>query len=136
MSVPLVTVSWAMETIEKLQTVPNFIPENEDPVVFMLDSGKTFLEVDNIGLLVFFPYESKDKNILEVHMTFWDGRFRGRERLCRSAATFVARILRKQLITAVPEDREALLAFVRRVGFGEAVLIEKRLVLLFTNYLG
>ena len=102
--IPLVTVSWAMDMIGRLEKVDNFLPRT-NRVGFMLDHKNAFLQIDEVGLIAIVPAHS---DFLDVHITFWDGRLRGREKLCKTAASFVSSLMRKQLITVIPEDKQVL----------------------------
>lgn len=109
------SVNWANRVIDKLQTVPNFL-QNENPYFILLDSRNKFFEVDNVGIVAVLPLDAWP-NLLHVHITFWDRRLRGREGLCRSLADWVTRLCGKTLFTQIPAENKVLLAFASRVGF-------------------
>lgn len=106
------------DLVDCVKKVPNFLyhspaREFENYRLFLNDSNQTFL-VDDVGVLVAIPCHCG----AEVHITFWDGRLRGREELCRKVADGLLRQF-KWLVTAIPTDRLALIAFAKRVGFVE-----------------
>lgn len=119
-----------MSLVDKLQTVPSFLPA-ENPYSVFLDERNTFFLVSDVGMLAVLPYSEQ---VLHCHITFWDKRLRGREDLCRSVAQFVSGISKKLLITAVPEQNRTVLAFAKRVGFEEGSRNNGVVILHFTNY--
>jgi hypothetical protein len=119
-----------METVDLMQLVPNFLTGIDNPYAIFLDPENTFFQIDDVGLITVMPIAEH----LHCHITFWDGRLRGREGLCRKLSTFVTGVTKKELITAVPKDRRVLLAFGRRAGFTETFHNEESVFLRFTNY--
>jgi hypothetical protein len=126
------TVPRMLEVVELMSKVANFLPST-NPFVMLVDPDNLFFQVDNVGLIAVFPHTERS---LHAHITFWDGRLRGRERLCRNLAEFVCGVSRKFLITAIPEKNRAVLAFARRAGFEEGYRNNGIVVLNFTNYTG
>lgn len=118
-----------LETVDLMQLVPNFLPK-DNPYSIFLDPENTFFKIDDVGLITVMPIAEH----LHCHITFWDGRLRGRENLCRKLALFVTGLTKKELITAVPKDRKVLLAFGKRAGFTETFHNEDSVFLRFTNY--
>lgn len=112
----------------------NFLPK-DNPYTFLLNPQNKFFQVDDVGLLAVIP-SFEWPELLHVHITFWDGRLRGREGLCKSLAAMVSQLTGKFLFTQIPEDRQALLAFAYRVGFQPQANIGPSKTLLFTNYTG
>lgn len=119
-----------LSIVEKLKQVKSFL-DPENPYVVFLDRESLFFEIDEVGLIAVCPWDSTTQH---CHITFWDGRLRGREGLCRTLAEFVVRVSHKNLVTAIPADRRAVVAFAKRVGFTEVQNNNGVLGMLFTNY--
>lgn len=119
-----------METVDLMQLVPNFLSEIENPYQIFLDPANTFFQIDDVGVVAIMPLAEH----LHCHITFWDGRLRGREGLCKKLAMFITGLTKKELITAVPKDRRVLLAFAKRAGFTDTFHNEESVFLRFTNY--
>ncbi len=126
------SVQWAMGVVEELQKVENFLPK-DNPFEMLLNPANKFFQVDSVGMIAVVPAPDWPQ-LLHVHITFWDGRLRGREGLCRSLASWVCSFTGKVLYTQVPEDRKALLAFARRAGFQSEAKVGSSDILIFTNY--
>lgn len=99
------------EAVKKMRKVPNFLGK-ENPYDVLLDESVIPLQVDDVGIILLKPQGEK----VEVHITFWDGRLRGREELCQKVAERVLKHY-KVLWTAVPKDSRFVRAFAERVGF-------------------
>lgn len=123
------TISRIMEVVDLMRQVSNFLP-GDNPYSVFTDENSTFFQVDNVGLIAVIPIE----DMLHCHITFWDRRLRGRERLCRSLAEFVVGTTKKLLYTAIPEGNRVVLEFARRVGFKEGYRSNGVVFLVFTNY--
>lgn len=132
--VPLVTIPWAMDKLDKLQRVENFLPDGSE-MMFLLDHRNSFIQIDDVGLIAVIPKEDMP-DYRHVHITFWDGRLRGRERMCRAIATFVQGLMKVKIVTMVPAYRHTLRAFATRAGFEDVGSVDEARVLLFTNYRG
>lgn len=124
------SVGHILETIDRLKTVPNFLPPDNEVQPF-LSPGSVFFEVDDVGLLAFIPTAHR---LAHVHISFWDKRLRGREELCRTVAEWVVGLTGMILATGIPESAPAVLAFAKRVGFGETNREHGIVVLTFPNY--
>lgn len=118
--------------VEKLEAVPNFLPKT-NPYTALLDPRNLFFEVDNVGLIAALSMPDFPK-LFHVHITFWDGRLRGREELCRTVGTWITLLTDRMLFTQIPIDRKALLAFALRVGFVPSADTGSVRTLVFPNY--
>lgn len=93
---------------------PSFV-SSEDEFVDLVKKGMVCFLVDDVGM---FAVVVDKSGRAHVHMTFWDGRLRGRETLAREVAHFAMETLElDRLWTAIPLTRPAVLAFAERVGF-------------------
>lgn len=97
--------------LEKLNSVPNFLLGRPGT---LLQPGLTVFEIDDVGLVALVPLEP---GFAHVHVTFWDGRLRGRERLCRCLLNMALEFGYRSIGTAVPSTRSAVIAFAKRIGF-------------------
>lgn len=116
--------------VERCQRVPNFLPEDNPIAPFVIDQN-LFFEVDDVGLIAVVPI---DERYSHVHITFWDGRMRGRELLCRSLSDWVHCISGRILFTVIPETSEKVVAFCKRVGYVERARTEGVVTLSYPNY--
>lgn len=123
-------LQYLLAVVDKCQQVSNFL-DPANPVGLFLAVENTFFEVDDVGLLAVIPYNTE---LSHVHITFWDGRLRGREKLCRTMADWVSQISHRQLFTAIPQDRSILLAFCKRVGFMFQGIQDGSAFLTYPNY--
>jgi hypothetical protein len=113
-----ITPARALELQDKMSTVPNFLDKDNPLGVFFQDDS-VFFQVDDVGVLAFVNI--KHGRIAHAHITFWDRRLRGREKLCEAVAeTFMLCAGLQVLATAIPPDRPVLMAFAKRVGFEPA----------------
>ena len=130
--IPEPSVAWATRIVDKMQGVKSFL-DSTNPFATLLDPNNKFFQVDEVGMIAVMPLPKWEK-LLHVHVTFWDGRLRGREGLCRSLSILVTRMTDKFLFTQIPEDRAALLAFAKRVGYTEQGTVGSNKIMYFTNY--
>lgn len=73
-------------------------------------------EVDDVGIL--FMTEIAEGHSAQVHFTFWDRRFKGREKLCREMLKYVFDLFKFHRIWAeVPLYAYPVLDVVERIGF-------------------
>lgn len=128
---PKVTIPWATEMVEKTSKVSNFLPK-DNPFTVLLDNKNKFFQVDNVGLIAVLHMEGYQ--LLHVHVTFWDGRLRGREGLCRALSIFVENMTEKFLFTQIPAEYRALIAFAKRVGYVAQHDVGSSRTMVFTNY--
>lgn len=76
----------------------------------------TLLQVDDVGLLAVGPIRLDQ--MADVHVTFWDKRFRGRETLTRRVAEWAIKTHGLVAVfTSLPATARATIAFAKRVGF-------------------
>ena len=119
-----------LETVEKLRLVPNFLHKSdfENTKEFLKDENKFFL-VDDVGAAAVLPDE---KGSAHVHITFWDGRLRGREALMRELAIQVKDQMKLDtLYTAIPVDSHSVIAFAIRVGFVRGAMTAQSILMTF-----
>lgn len=128
------SIDWANSMIEKMHDVPNFLSKS-NPYTELFDHRNLFFQVDEVGLIAVINLPQYDR-LRHVHVTFWDGRLRGREGLCKTLATWVVNLSNVILFTQIPEDRKALLAFAERVGFVQNTTVGSSRTLVFSNYTG
>jgi hypothetical protein len=106
-----------LQLVDRLSTVRNFLPQ-ERQFDFLLDKKTLIFMVDDVGVLV--AAEVVADNAAHVHMTFWDGRLRGRERLVQLTAMWLRETCRlKYLWTAIPKELRVVRSFCERAGFKE-----------------
>lgn len=109
---------------EKMAAVPNFLEGA---------SWETMLAEDFVGVLVDgVGIVALDKLRLgenaRAHITFWDGRLRGRELLCRRVAhMWMERYRLNCIYTAVPLAARKVALFCERLGF-KAIVVEEGFV--------
>ncbi len=100
---------------EQLGAVRNFLPE-KNPLGFMLEPNTILYLVDDVGVLA--AVDIVRGYHAHAHITFWDGRLRGREELTRLIAFRVMDECELNILwTAVPSEARVAVAFARRVGF-------------------
>lgn len=124
------SVEHILDIIEKLKTIPNFLPPGNEFQPF-IQPGNIFLEVDDVGLIAIIPTEHR---LYHCHISFWDKRLRGREELCRTVAEWIVELTGMILATGIPETSSSVLAFAKRVGFVERSRQHGVVVLTFPNY--
>lgn len=108
-------ISVLLDIQQRLEAVPNFLPETNPLGVFLQEDAEVYL-VDNVGVLVAVDIRAGDQ--AHVHMTFWDRRLRGRETLVETVARLVIQRHDLEYVwTAVPKKLRHVVAFVKRVGF-------------------
>lgn len=111
-----------LDIVDKCNRVSNFLYKDAYLTYSaFLDDGNVVYLVDNVGTVFLKP---RSGFIAEVHITFWDGRLRGREAICLEIGRdfLKQRGLREgRFVTAIPADRAAVIAFAKRVGFKIAV---------------
>lgn len=100
---------------EQMKRVRNFLGRSNARRVFLNERSEFYLidDVGIIGAVGLLPGVSA-----HVHMTFWDGRLRGREVMARMIVGHL--MISHQLggaWTGVPKKHKAVIAFARRVGF-------------------
>lgn len=105
---------------DRIKDIPNFITANppefthESMLWLFLPEVKIYM-VDDVGVIVL---RRLDPRKADVHITFWDKILRGRERLCQLVAKQLFRDeVLNELVTAIPSESRAILAFALRVGF-------------------
>lgn len=106
-----------LEITKLMEGVPNFLSKSyrKNTEVFM-DARNHFYLIDDVGVAAVL--QEKALPLAHVHVTFWDHKLRGREELCRRLCDYVMFYLElDQLHTAIPTTSEAVLAFVKRIGF-------------------
>jgi hypothetical protein len=123
-------IAYIWETVARCQRVTNFLPK-ENPVAPFVVRENLFFEVDDVGLIAIVPV---DEALAHAHITFWDGRLRGREELCTAVADWVHYVSQRLLFTVIPETHEKVLAFCKRVGFHERARTEGIVTLVYPNY--
>lgn len=104
------------DIVAKMVNVPNML--DGQGWEYLADPNFVGIEVDNVGLV------GMDKLVVghsgRVHVTFWDGRLRGRELLCkRIAEHWMERFGLGFVYTTIPEQARTVIAFCKRVGFIE-----------------
>jgi hypothetical protein len=107
-------IAHLINVVEKMQRVPNFLPK-DNPIEPMFSSSSLFFEVDDVGMIAVVP--THYSKVAHCHITFWDKRLRGREQLCRNLCEIVRGLCKYQLLVAIPQDRQTIVEFARRVGF-------------------
>lgn len=125
------TIPRILDVLEKMGRVPSML-DPVNPARIFLDPTIGILEVDDVGLLVVSDFKAAEGGA-HVHATFWDGRLRGREEMCKSLVTMASEVRRQMVHTAIHQDRKALLAFCRRVGFRPLRQAQAMVVLQFTR---
>ena len=100
--------------VEKMSAVPNFLDDRGWKVLADLDF--TAFKIDDVGIV------GMDMLVLgeqgRVHVTFWDGKMRGRELLCRRIAMYwIEKYKLKLVFTSIPVSSPVVIAFCKRVGF-------------------
>lgn len=104
-----------LDVTEKLARVPNFLPQ-DGSVHSLIAPDSAFFLVDDVGIIGAMGI--KRGHSAHVHVTFWDGRLRGREVLCREVAQLIIHVADLSgVFTAIPSERRTVVAFARRVGF-------------------
>lgn len=101
---------------QRMLGVPNIF-ERMTPEwkAWMMQGFWKFWTVDDVGVLCFDPWVRGNAH---VHVTFWDKRLRGRERLCAVVAVeLMKRYKVERLFTTIPREARVILAFAQRVGF-------------------
>lgn len=102
---------------ERMLTVPNFLDTNDDLMgldTFLVPTSD-FVEVDDVGVVALDMIE--DGRGARIHCTFWDGRLRGREYLCRRVMEELAHKHELKFVYCVLEpSRVMLVKFCERVG--------------------
>lgn len=89
-----------------------------DAISLLLDKRTYILTVDDVGAVVLSNIH--EGVAAEVHVTFWDGRIRGRERMCRKIAEWLFRIHKlDQMFCLIPEGNTTGLRLAQAVGFKE-----------------
>lgn len=104
-----------LEAVDKLNQVPNFLNSQNQFEAFLREDSYA-LCVDDVGMLLVshmqYGYSAS------VHITFWDRRLRGREKLCRIVADWVVRFAGLKFVwTAIPANSRSVIAFAKRIGF-------------------
>lgn len=87
-----------------------------DALTLLLDKRTYILTVDDVGAIILSNIH--EGFAAEVHVTFWDGRIKGRERLCRKVAEWLFRIHRlDHLFCLIPEGNTTGLRLASATGF-------------------
>jgi hypothetical protein len=74
-----------------------------------------FFMIDNVGL---FAVDLVIPSMPNVHVTYWDKRLRGRERLVAAICDWLLEYLNVPAVfTQMPAASKATLAYAKRVGF-------------------
>ena len=120
-----------LEIVDKVVRVPNFLfKQLELTYSELLNYENALYQIDDAGIVFFKP---RPPFTAEVHITFWDGRLRGREEICREIGRdfLIQRGIREgRFVTAVPHDRKAVIAFARRIGFKVSLSQDERVTVL------
>lgn len=104
-----------IEVVDKMEKVPNFL-DGRDPYEIFLRPENTFFLVDDVGIMA--VVDPQPQRCAHAHITFWDGRLRGREAMCAELADFVIRAAGyRYLFTGIPERAVKIIKFAERVGF-------------------
>lgn len=106
----------------KIKDIPNMLVDEEHPGPFaakaLFDRSNMIFQVGDCGIIGVANIERGHS--AEVHVTFWDGMLRGKEKVCRQVAeALINKFELKILYTRIPELRHSTLAFAKRVGFEE-----------------
>lgn len=125
------------EKLKDFDTIFNdFVANNFQAFIsqFVVDGGDGNIaatgliwEVDDVG--IFRVTDIIPMHQAKVHPNFWDGRFRGREDLCREMCKYLfERYKFHRLVAEVPLYSKATALFAKRVGFeGEGRMREATL---------
>lgn len=104
-----------LEVYAKLRGVRSCFSGSEGE--FLTNPEIVIVEVDNVGIVAMDGLD-RVENGGRVHVTFWDGRLRGREHLCRRIAEmWMDEYKLYYLYTDIPKEYRAVIAFCKRVGF-------------------
>lgn len=106
----------------KIKDIPNMLVDDEYPEPFaaraLFDRNNMIFQVGEAGVIGVANIERGHS--AEVHVTFWDGMLRGKEKVCRQVAeVLVDKFQLEILYTRIPEYRLTTIAFAKRVGFVE-----------------
>jgi hypothetical protein len=87
-----------------------------DALTLLLDKHTYILTIDSVGAVVLSSIN--EGYSAEVHVTFWDGRVRGRERMCRKIAEWLFRMYSlAEMHCLIPEGNTTGLRLAKAVGF-------------------
>lgn len=93
--------------------IQSFVVINNDGTI---EPVGIIVEVDDVGIIRFTEIEPNVS--ANIHVTFWDRRFRGREELVRQVLAYAMEIFNLHRISAqVPLYANPLLGAIERVGF-------------------
>lgn len=123
-------IAYIWETVARCERVANFLPKDNPIAPFMVREN-LFFEIDDVGMIAVVPVEG---TLAHVHITFWDGRMRGRELLCHTLSDWCSQLLGRTLFTVIPESSEKVLAFCKRVGYLERAREQGIVTLSYPNY--
>jgi hypothetical protein len=119
LSVPC-TDSAAWKIYERIKGLPNFVSADSqqltpESMLWLFLPQVQYYLVDDVGVIVLRVQSAAHG---DVHVTFWDKRLRGREKLASSTADAIIKEKRLEYLeTYIPKDSRAILAFAKRVGF-------------------
>lgn len=100
---------------DQMEKVANFLPPENPLGIFFGENAEIYL-VDDVGILV--AADIQPGHQAHAHITFWDRRLRGREKLAKSIAKYVMdKNALEYLWTAIPKKSKRVVAFAERVGF-------------------
>jgi hypothetical protein len=119
--VPLIKEPKALQEVaQKMAAVPNFLDGLSWQA--MMESDFVGVLVDGVGIVALDRLRPGEN--ARAHITFWDGRLRGRELLCKRVAhMWMERYQLNCIYTAVPLEARKVALFCERLGFS-AVAIE------------
>jgi len=87
-----------------------------DALTLLLDERTYILTIDDVGAVILTSIHQGFA--AEVHVTFWDGRVRGREGMCRKIADWLFRMFTlEQMFCLVPEGNTSGQRLAKAVGF-------------------
>lgn len=87
-----------------------------DALTLLLDKRTYTLTVDDVGAVILSNIHQGLS--AEVHVTFWDGRVRGRERMCRKIAEWLFRMYDLgEMYALIPEGNTTGQRLAKAVGF-------------------
>lgn len=87
-----------------------------DALSLLLAQNTYVLTIDDVGAVILTGI--KKGCSAEVHVTFWDGRVRGRERMCRKIAEWLFRMYElSEMLCLIPEGNTTGRRLARAVGF-------------------
>lgn len=112
-----VTMAWLILMLRKRKSFLEHVGM-ADAISMLLDKSTHVLGIDDVGAVILTNIA--EGYAAEVHVTFWDGRVRGRERMCRKMAKLLMDKFRlEQIFCLIPEGNTVGLRLAQAVGFKE-----------------